>query len=103
MDIQEVLTLVMNKDLYILNFLAYLYIGTSVLVFFFLVSGITAPYGRYARNGWGLFVNGKLAWFIQEIPSLAIPVVFVVMGAPMLNKAPNLLLFSLFVIHYIQR
>ena len=103
MDIHEVLTLVMNKDLYILNLLAYLYIGTSVLVFFSLVSGITAPYGRYARNGWGLFVNGKLAWFIQEIPSFAIPVVYVVMGAPMLNKAPNLLLFSLFVIHYVQR
>ncbi|KAH3850894.1 3-oxo-5-alpha-steroid 4-dehydrogenase 1-like [Dreissena polymorpha] len=95
--------LVYQNDIYILHLVSYTYIVTSVLVLFLLISGITAPYGRYTRDGWGIFVNGKLAWFVQEIPSFAVPVIFIFQDAPGLRKAPNVLLFSLFVIHYFQR
>ncbi|PNW75484.1 hypothetical protein CHLRE_12g528550v5 [Chlamydomonas reinhardtii] len=51
-------------------------IGTAVPVFLALIAGITAPYGRYVRSGWGIFLNARVAWLTQEIPSL---IVFVVM------------------------
>ncbi|KAH3850896.1 3-oxo-5-alpha-steroid 4-dehydrogenase 1-like [Dreissena polymorpha] len=97
------INLVYQKDIYLLLQVSYIYIAASVLTFVLLVSGITAPYGRYARDGWGIFVNGKLAWFLQEIPSFAMPLIFIFQDAPGLRKAPNVLLFSLFVMHYFQR
>ncbi|XP_052769043.1 3-oxo-5-alpha-steroid 4-dehydrogenase 1-like isoform X2 [Mya arenaria] len=100
---ENILTLILDKDIIVLNIVSYIYFGTAVLVFLLLYSGITAPYGRYARGGWGLFVNGKIAWFVQEIPSFLVPVAFIVLGAPKLTQMPNVLLFTMFTIHYFQR
>ncbi|KXZ52816.1 hypothetical protein GPECTOR_8g200 [Gonium pectorale] len=41
-------------------------------VFIALIAGISAPYGRYSRGGWGVFINARLAWLTQEIPSLLV-------------------------------
>lgn len=102
---KEVVDIIWSKDLKFLYFLSSVYFVTAILVFCILLYGITAPYGRYARSGWGIFVNGKIAWFIQEIPSFAIPVMFLVLDqhAPRFNVMPNMFLFMLFSIHYFQR
>jgi len=95
--------MITDVDLRLLNSISISYIVTSACVFFILISGITAPYGRYARTGWGIQINGKAAWFIQEIPSFAVPVILLFTDAAGLKKTANLLLLSLFLIHYFQR
>ena len=30
---------------------------------------VSAPYGKLVRDGWGGRVDGRLGWFVQEIPS----------------------------------
>ena len=95
--------LIFNIDVKILNLISFLYFVFGILAFGILVSGITAPYGRYTRDGWGLQVNGRLAWFVQEIPSFAVPVLFLFSNAPGLKNWANCILLSLFVIHYFQR
>lgn len=86
-----------------LNYICYVYFITSILVFTLLSLGITAPYGRYSRSGWGLCVNGKLAWFVQEIPSFTVPLVLLMIDSPYKRTMPNILLLTLFLIHYFQR
>lgn len=101
--VSDLLLMIKHVDLSLLNTVSLVYFVTSILVFTLLVSGITAPYGRYTRTGWGICINGKVAWFIQEIPSFAVPVIFLFTDAPGLRKTPNILLFGLFCIHYFQR
>ena len=95
--------LIFNIDVKILNFISLSYFVFGLVAFGLLVSGITAPYGRYSRHGWGLQVNGKFAWFVQEIPSFAIPVFFMYSNAPGLQKWANCILLSLYITHYFQR
>lgn len=102
---RNVVEMIWTKDLQFLYFLSSVYFVTSVLVLFILLSGITAPYGRYSRGGWGININGKAAWFIQELPSFLIPVTFLILDqhASRYNAMPNMFLFMLFLIHYFQR
>ncbi len=76
---------------------------------FFLISltFMEACYGRYEHSPrlFGLKINAKLAWFMQEIPSFCIPVVFMLIdyrnnGVPYFTKVT---LGGLFVLHYWQR
>ena len=30
---------------------------------------VSAPYGKLARDGWGAPIDGRLGWFLQELPS----------------------------------
>ncbi|XP_060582893.1 3-oxo-5-alpha-steroid 4-dehydrogenase 1-like [Ruditapes philippinarum] len=101
----EAVDSIRRMDLTLLYVFSSVYFVTAILVFFILFYGITAPYGRYARGGWGIFVNGKFAWFVQEIPSFAIPVVFVLydQNALKYNVMPNMLFFMLYSSHYFQR
>ncbi|KAI9138503.1 putative membrane dehydrogenase protein [Paraphysoderma sedebokerense] len=76
---------------------------------------VTAPYGRFARPGWGLLLNGKLAWFLQEVispvlylvcflPQIPIPIPFVdVRPLPINFSKPSLILLSLWTFHYFNR
>ncbi|XP_045188012.1 3-oxo-5-alpha-steroid 4-dehydrogenase 1-like [Mercenaria mercenaria] len=102
---KDMIEMVSSRDLTLLYIFSSIYVVMAIIVFFILLYGITAPYGRYARGGWGIFVNGKFAWFIQEIPSFAIPVAFLIYDqhAPKFNMMPNMFLFMLFSIHYFQR
>jgi protein-S-isoprenylcysteine O-methyltransferase Ste14 len=43
-------------------------LGTSVVLIF-----VAAPYGRHAREGWGLAVDNRLGWIVMEAPA---PLVF---------------------------
>eukprot|EP00898_Chlorokybus_atmophyticus_P006994 jgi/Chlat1/7296/Chrsp58S00541 len=73
--------------------------------FLALTAGITAPYGRYVRDGWGYVMNGKLAWVLQEFPSFIIPLGLLLherMNGRTLSPANTLLLY-LFLLHYANR
>ena len=62
-----------------------------------------AEYGRYAKDK-GYFVNNQIAWFIQELPSLAVPVVLIwLTDCPMLAHTSNRILLFCFGVHYIHR
>merc|ERR1712216_953790 len=41
-------------------------VGAATFPVLFFVS---APYGKLVRDGWGGRVDGRLGWFVQEIPS----------------------------------
>ncbi|PNH12744.1 3-oxo-5-alpha-steroid 4-dehydrogenase 1 [Tetrabaena socialis] len=49
-------------------------LGMALPVFVALMAGISAPYGRYSRLGWGVFLPARIAWLTQELPS---PLIFV--------------------------
>ena len=38
--------------------------GLAAFLFF-----VSAPYGKLARDGWGAPIDGRLGWFLQELPS----------------------------------
>jgi len=63
---------------------------------------IPAPYGRYSSTAWGFLIDSRYAWFIQEVPSLLIPLAFWLFSDTDI-MLPNKLLLCVFVAHYIQR
>ncbi|GLC37805.1 hypothetical protein PLESTB_001478500 [Pleodorina starrii] len=81
---------------------------TALPVFIALMTGISAPYGRYSRAGWGLFMNARFAWLTQELPS---PTVFICLlflyggGAAILQHPLNsrTVLAAAFCAHYVYR
>ena len=88
--------------------LAYFMIFMALVTLPTLVWGPTAPYGRFSQtSGWGWLVPNRLAWITQEIPSLAVPVVWVAFfatGDQLANlRGVNLVLMSLFIVHYTNR
>lgn len=93
------------KDLTLLHCVSTVYFIAAVVVFLILVFGTTAPYGRYTRGGWGIYLNGKYAWFVQELPSFVIPVTFLVLDqhASISHAIPNVLLTMMFIVHYFHR
>jgi 3-oxo-5-alpha-steroid 4-dehydrogenase 1 len=83
----------------------------SYLVFaLFLLAGVTfisllfvrAPYGRYARAGWGPMLNSKVAWIIQESPSVLAFFIFFFLGERS-NQAVPLIFLCIWQLHYIYR
>ena len=65
----------------------------------------TAPYGRYARAGWGVPVPARLAWFLQELPSFLVPLLI---SLGRYNDFQNLhahnkVLIGCFLLHYFHR
>ena len=64
----------------------FIYLICAVLLFFMTLSfialsmGVVAPYGRYSNVesfgiSWGKSIDGKTAWILQELPSLALPLI----------------------------
>lgn len=101
--VSKVTVAVIDMDISLLNNICYSYLGFSLVVFLVLVAGITAPYGRYTRNGWGIFINAKVAWFLQELPSFAIPLILICTGSSTIKAVPNVIFITLFLIHYVHR
>lgn len=91
----------------LLHSCAWALVVMSITVFpilFFL----KAPYGRYASDArsplWGPPVNVRAAWVIQECPTLVFTALSLYHGDPKcLSSLPNLILLSLFAVHYVNR
>jgi len=63
---------------------------------------LPAPYGRYARPGWGPALRASVAWALMESPAaLTFAVVF--MQGPQATGLAAWLLFALWEAHYIPR
>lgn len=67
-----------------------------IMLFFF-----AAPYGRYARKGWGPDINNKIAWIIMESPSpLLFSACFLTGNTQTITP---IILLGLWEAHYIHR
>lgn len=63
-----------------------------------------APYGRYSSSKFGFMLPGKLAWIIQESPSCVVPVLLLFTTSSTCWQSPvNKIIFSCYVVHYVQR
>jgi 3-oxo-5-alpha-steroid 4-dehydrogenase 1 len=67
-----------------------------LLVFF------NAPYGRYARKGWGPTVTARLGWILMEAPS-ALIVAFTALAQGARLHPVAILLLGLWEVHYVYR
>lgn len=83
-----------------INQVSMVWIGVALLIFpiqFF----IKAPYGRHHQQTSKLVVSNRLGWILMELPALLIMVFF--MYATPVYSFTKLLLFVLYIGHYINR
>jgi 3-oxo-5-alpha-steroid 4-dehydrogenase 1 len=66
------------------------------------LSFVTAPYGRYARGGWGPTIPSRAGWIAMETPAVVAFVAFYLLGRHRAEPAPIALL-ALWQTHYIHR
>jgi protein-S-isoprenylcysteine O-methyltransferase Ste14 len=69
---------------------------------FFLLSKISAPYGKFKRGGWGPSIPNKLGWIIFETPSVVLFGYIFFLGQYSSNIV-SLIFLSFWQIHYINR
>jgi len=63
---------------------------------------ITAPYGRFTREGWGPKINRIWGWIVMEMPSPLLMIVFFILGGRFSDPVPIVFLL-LWEGHYIYR
>ncbi|KAA0149917.1 hypothetical protein FNF27_02595 [Cafeteria roenbergensis] len=71
-----------------------------------LLQWIDAPYGRYqvkASPLWGMAVDNRVAWLLQELPSFAFAVWGWYTADPEAFGAANRVLLGLYLLHYTHR
>tara|TARA_B110000196_G_scaffold109156_1_gene94611 strand:- start:64 stop:816 length:753 start_codon:yes stop_codon:yes gene_type:complete len=85
----------------IYNFILIPWLLLAIISFFFLF-WINAPYGRFSDKNWGILVDYKIGWFVQEIISPLTFSYFFINGVAEKNII-SWILFSIWVIHYINR
>ncbi|OBS82393.1 hypothetical protein A6R68_23618 [Neotoma lepida] len=74
------------------------------LMLFVVLSLVSSPYGRYSSKYPGRQVPARLAWFLQELPSMVWPLYECARpAAARLGSLPNRVLLAMFLIHYVQR
>ncbi len=71
--------------------------ATFVLLFF-----ITAPYGRFTRNGWGPRMSARWGWILMETPVLITFLVLYLLSDRRANPV-SILLLAFWMAHYIHR
>ena len=72
------------------------------LIIFPINLKLSAPYGRHIRKGWGMMMDNKWGWIIQESPAPILVAIYFFLGdAPKSNAV--WIMFSLFMLHYINR
>ncbi|XP_072017269.1 3-oxo-5-alpha-steroid 4-dehydrogenase 1-like isoform X2 [Amphiura filiformis] len=88
----------------VITYMAYAMIFGAVTCLYLLITGKPAAYGRYANTKRGIFINSNFAWFVQDLPSFAVPVwcVFYTDAALLSNIANNVLI-GMMILHYFQR
>lgn len=80
---------------------AYAMLGLAVVTLA-AVSFVTAPYGRYVRDGWGPTVPSRIGWIAMESPAVLAFVAFYVTGTHRAAPA-SLALLALWQTHYVHR
>ncbi|XP_004380331.1 3-oxo-5-alpha-steroid 4-dehydrogenase 1 [Trichechus manatus latirostris] len=69
-----------------------------------LLRRIGSSYGRHSSPRLGWQMPARLAWVLQELPSLALPLLECARAAPShLRRRPNALLLAMFLVHYAHR
>ncbi len=63
---------------------------------------VTAPYGRFTRDGWGPRVPSRWGWVLMESPSLLVFVALFGLGRGR-SEPVALLLLAMWVVHYAHR
>ncbi|XP_018421826.1 PREDICTED: 3-oxo-5-alpha-steroid 4-dehydrogenase 1 [Nanorana parkeri] len=94
------MTELLEDEARLLDLLSLVMVLMGLLSFAFL-RFIRMPYGRYASSTFGPPIPVRLAWFIQELPSLVVSFYYV-SSQPEL-PTPALVLMGFFICHYIQR
>lgn len=79
-------------------------LGMAVLAFvvFVCLYFVTAGYGQFRTRRWGVSLNNKLAWVLMEAPVFFV-VLWVWRTSGFSRHVPELVLLSLFLLHYFQR
>ncbi|XP_048849673.1 3-oxo-5-alpha-steroid 4-dehydrogenase 1-like isoform X2 [Brienomyrus brachyistius] len=91
------------EEMRLLDLMSYVMLLMAAVTFFTLLVE-DLPYGRYASRKYGFPVGAKLAWFVQEMPALLIPLCLLLgTSGSKLGHLPNRLLIIMFVCHYTQR
>lgn len=86
----------------LLELLPRLLVPLSVLLFLWLRTW-GSPYGRYVSPQSFCLVPARLAWALQELPSLLVPLWCAAADGGRLHRWPNRILLAMFVGHYAQR
>uniref|UniRef100_A0A0R3RT78 3-oxo-5alpha-steroid 4-dehydrogenase (NADP(+)) n=1 Tax=Elaeophora elaphi TaxID=1147741 RepID=A0A0R3RT78_9BILA len=88
----------------VVEMLSYGMFVSGAITFVALISGFKATYGRYSHHSRlpVPLIPVKWAWFIQELPSLYIPLHYLITGISNLPLI-NVFILILFCVHYINR
>ena len=85
----------------IYELILYPWLTLAVIIFFILLK-INAPYGKFFNKDFGLSLNYKLGWFIQEIVS-PLTFSFFFFHGPIQKNIITWIFFSIWILHYIYR
>jgi len=89
----------MNEQAF--NYLIYVMLAMAVIVFVSLYF-VTAGYGQFRTRQWGWSINNKVAWTLMEAPVFFVMIaVWGISGWSL--HVPEIVLLSLFLLHYFQR
>jgi 3-oxo-5-alpha-steroid 4-dehydrogenase 1 len=80
---------------------AYAMLGLAAVTLAAL-SLVTAPYGHYARSGWGPTMPSRLGWIVMESPAVLAFAAFYLLGSHRASPAP-LAMLALWQTHYLHR
>ena len=89
----------LNRETF--EFIVWGWILLAVVIFVILLF-IRAPYGRYSSRKWGVSVPNRWGWFLMEIPSPALFLLFFLQGEAGKNSVVWIIA-GLFLLHYFNR
>ncbi|KAM9166594.1 3-oxo-5-alpha-steroid 4-dehydrogenase 1 isoform 2-T2 [Pangshura tecta] len=91
------------EERWLLGSLSYGLVGIGALSML-LLRFVRMPYGRYSTRRFGCPVPARLAWLLQELPALLVPLgLSLFSGAARVSEWPNRVLLALFIGHYAHR
>ena len=98
-----------DAEAYLIKILSYVIFAFAFLIF--VDRDNEAPYGRYAvqyKGCCGCQINSRIGWFVQELPSLFIPILCLLLVNEETSKinnglTANSILLACFIVHYIHR